>query len=310
MLFSSLFPWSFLFHRRDEGVIIKPKGKLYHAERGIDVNRDFPFDYSRPPYLCFQSETSRVIQELFYHNMFVATITFHGGDKSITYEWGDFFHNAPKFAGSTAPDHFAMHSIATGMNNFSDGTFKVGSTNSVVYPVRGGMEEWSYAGSWFNQFNSVKTVPSVCGNNIAVKMTDVSNRCLTFLVESDTMKTPPGDMLGRSEDLFERHSGMKLNNLIRQCLLVMDILQPYAHLPIVVEKEKEKEKEKEEEKKKMKMKREGSLDRMTVKWSISGCFQVDTTEVGKVEKKNIWDMFIVIFIIFYSLFYSLLTIHY
>ena len=250
-------------------MIINPKGKTYRVERGIDVNRDFPFDYIRPPYLCFQSETSRIIQELFYHNMFVASITFHGGDKSITYEWGDYFHKSPRFAGTTAPDHFAMHAIATSMNDFSNGSFKVGSTNAIVYPVRGGMEEWSYAGSWFNQLNSVETVPPVCGKNISVKMTEVSNRCLTFLVESDTLKTPPEEMLGRSENLFKKHDGAKLNNLIRQCLLVADILQPFAHLPRVVEEGGKKEK--------------GQSGRMVVRWSLSGCFQVDTTEVRKVN---------------------------
>ena len=205
--------------------------------------------------------------------MFVATITFHGGDKSITYEWGDEFHNSPRFYGSTAPDHFAMHSIAIGMNNFSDGNFKVGPTNSIVYAVRGGMEEWSYAGSWFNQLNSVKTVPPVCGKNISVKMTEVSNRCLTFLVESDYSKTPSEGMLGLSENLFEKKDSKKLNNLIRQCLLVTDILQPYAHFPRVVEGEEEKGNKK------------GKSGKITVRWSISGCFQVDSTEVRRMS----WD---------------------
>ena len=41
------------------------------------------------------------------------------------------------------------------------------------------MEEWGYAGSWFNQLNEVKTVPTSCKNEIPVEMTDCSNRCIT-----------------------------------------------------------------------------------------------------------------------------------
>ena len=37
------------------------------------------------------------------------------------------------------------------------------------------MEEWGYAGSWFNRLNKVKTVPTSCVNEIPVEMTDCSN---------------------------------------------------------------------------------------------------------------------------------------
>lgn len=89
------------------------------TENGVDVNRDFPFDYIKGPFSCFRSETSRGLQLLFTHNMFVATITYHGGQRSITYEWGDMYNNHLK---SMAPDYYAMKDIAEAMNRFS-GTF-------------------------------------------------------------------------------------------------------------------------------------------------------------------------------------------
>ena len=104
----------------------------------------------------------------------MAAITFHGGMRSITYEWGDTFNNRLH---STAPDHFAMKSIAEKMNVYSGKSYLVGTSSDVVYAVRGGMEEWGYAGTWFNKENAVTTVPSVCGEKHEVKMSNVSNRC-------------------------------------------------------------------------------------------------------------------------------------
>ena len=85
-------------------------------EQHIDVNRDFPFDYKQGPYTCLRSETSRAIQKLFSHNLFVATITFHGGSRSISYDWGYYYNKKLK---SRAPDYFAMKDIAESMNRFS-----------------------------------------------------------------------------------------------------------------------------------------------------------------------------------------------
>ena len=81
----------------------------------MDVNRDFPFDLTKPPYKCFMSETSRAVQVLFNNNMIVATITFHGGMQSISYEWGDFDNRDKK---ANAPDFYAMKDIAESIGRY------------------------------------------------------------------------------------------------------------------------------------------------------------------------------------------------
>ena len=76
-------------HRR---IIVTPftnaHGYFKHKreERFIDPNRDFP--YMRGPQECMQTITARVVNELFRTHLFRLAITFHGGTKSISYEWG------------------------------------------------------------------------------------------------------------------------------------------------------------------------------------------------------------------------------
>ena len=88
---------------------------ISRMETFIDVNRDFPFDLMQPPYLCLQSETARALQILYNHNIFVATITFHAGMQSISYEWGDFYN---KKKSAFAPDHYAMKEVADAIESF------------------------------------------------------------------------------------------------------------------------------------------------------------------------------------------------
>lgn len=99
-----------------EGTFLSFQWIRRRLEQLIDVNRDFPFDYQKGPYRCLRSETSRAIQKLFSHNLFVATITFHGGGRSISYEWGDYYNHKSK---ARAPDYYAMKDIAESMNRFS-----------------------------------------------------------------------------------------------------------------------------------------------------------------------------------------------
>ena len=111
------------------------------------------------------------------------------------------------------------------------GRYDVGSTSEVVYPVRGGMEEWGYAASWFNRYNKVKTVPKVCENNIPVVITEGSNRCLVFLVETENKKKPPKSSLGDNRDVFlisENTRDFWIPVLMRQMTVVLDVLRPYS----------------------------------------------------------------------------------
>ena len=136
------------------------------------------------------------------------------------------------------------------------GRYDVGSTSEVVYPVRGGMEEWGYAASWFNRYNKVKTVPKVCENNIPVVVTEGSNRCLVFLVETENKKKPPKSALGDNRDVFlisENTRDFWIPVLMRQMTVVLDVLRPYSMIVGV------------------------SSER--VRWNVGGCYEVDETLV-------------------------------
>ena len=132
----------------------------------------------------------------------------------------------------------------------------MGSTSEVVYPVRGGMEEWGYAASWFNRYNQVKTVPNKCGNSIPVVITEGSNRCLVFLVETENKKKPPKSSLGDNRDVFLISNNTRdfwIPVLMRQITVVLDVLRPYSMIVGV------------------------SSER--IRWNVGGCYEVDETLV-------------------------------
>lgn len=56
----------------------------------FDINRDFP--YNQDPSMCMNTIAGRVLYRLFVENLFVSSITFHGGTNSITYPWGSNNH--------------------------------------------------------------------------------------------------------------------------------------------------------------------------------------------------------------------------
>lgn len=137
----------------------------------------------------------------------------------------------------------------------------VGPTNQIVYPVHGGMEEWGYAGSWFNQLNSKKTIPATCGKNeIPVMMTNCSNRCLTFLIEVSDNKIPPEKALGDNHaiwDLLYTNSSDYVNVIIRQSFVLLDVLMSYSVITDVSVNE----------------------NAVSVNWVVGGCFEVDDTQI-------------------------------
>ena len=122
------------------------------------------------------------------------------------------------------------------------------------------MEEWGYAGSWFNRLNKVKTVPTSCVNEIPVEMTDCSNRCITYLIETTEQKTPPESALGDSESLwkFERTNRTNYVNVImRQSLILIDFIRPYSIILKVEEDQNE----------------------IQITWRVGGSFIVNETKI-------------------------------
>ena len=59
-------------------------------ENGIDPNRDFPYD--TPASECMKTTAARAVNELWREHLFQLAITFHGGMRAISYEWGSNNH--------------------------------------------------------------------------------------------------------------------------------------------------------------------------------------------------------------------------
>jgi len=147
-------PWiSYLLNHRV--IIMTPMSNAagYAASRrqegAIDPNRDFPFligDESQ----CMASIVARTINEIFREYLVQLAITFHGGMRAISYEWGGPNHPTPR---DRSPDHVAQHQMAQQMQALgghlrSQWFYPIGTLNEVVYPVKGGMEDWAYTASW------------------------------------------------------------------------------------------------------------------------------------------------------------------
>lgn len=118
------------------------------TEGSVDVNRDFPFD-QRDPKLCMRSIAARTLNELYRDNQFQMSLTFHAGMEVIAYQWGaSSYWDRP-----VSPDDSGQLDVAAAMSWFggsfgSSKPYQYGPSNYLVYPVRGGMEDWAYGGSW------------------------------------------------------------------------------------------------------------------------------------------------------------------
>jgi hypothetical protein len=123
-------------------------------EGNIDPNRDFPYDQlPEDAALCMQSIAARTLNELFRYYLISNSFTFHGGTELLGYEWGN-----PSHFGSLSPDDVAQDQLARSYSVYG-GNFKgedgedhpdyvYGDMNSIIYYVRGGFEDYAYAGSW------------------------------------------------------------------------------------------------------------------------------------------------------------------
>ena len=117
------------------------------TENNIDPNRDFPYD--QDPSNCLRTVCGRHLLSIFAHSLIQLSLTFHGGMTAIGYEWGAPSHNH----GGVSPDHSAQKAIAASQSRHA-GTFHgeiiypTGPMNTVVYPVKGGFEDWAYASTW------------------------------------------------------------------------------------------------------------------------------------------------------------------
>mmetsp|Transcript_24976 Transcript_24976/g.29433 ORF Transcript_24976/g.29433 Transcript_24976/m.29433 type:complete len:742 (+) Transcript_24976:134-2359(+) len=202
----------------------------HRTELDIDPNRDFPFDLADSSQ-CMQTIAGRSINEVFRDHIFQLSLTFHAGMEVIAYEWG-----APTYSDSLSPDHAAQKEISAGYSRFAGKfgrtpPYLTGTMNEEVYPVRGGMEDWAYAGSW-DPDRVIECQPVTFDGYPAEKTVynDSTLRAVNMLVEASNDKTPRSG-LGTSQQLFnnvdDRGNGHIARN-IRLSLIATDLVQPYV----------------------------------------------------------------------------------
>ncbi|POM82313.1 Zinc carboxypeptidase family protein [Cryptosporidium meleagridis] len=175
-------PWGFYHNKR--------------TEEEIDVNRDFP---SKSGENCLQSESSKMIYNLFNLKSFVFVAALHGGLRSISYGNGYFddIDENNKIFEFIAKDLQASagkilnNSDIHKLSYFYD---QIGNIAKTVYPVKGGFEDWSLYG-----YNATHIF---CSDFIQKSHSANKGGSLTFLIETDHQKIPDQDTLGSKHDLF------------------------------------------------------------------------------------------------------------
>ena len=271
----------YYYNRREEG--------------GFDPNRDFPFDQmqsstdQRISRTCMRTITARTINELFHDHLFQISLTYHGGMESISYEWGAT--SVPE--SSLSPDHKSQDVVATGLAQFAgklypNQLYVTGDTNSVVYSVRGGFEDWAYAGSWAKQLVN-KCNPQTYNGYDLSKTTyhNATLRVFSIIIETSTDKNPENNALGTDQDLLSGPFSFDVNNgyvakHIRTSLLAIDVVEPYVE--IIQGKKKKFMSElkplvplRRRWSKKKKFINAKSSKKPRISWTVGGSFQVDET---------------------------------
>ena len=154
--------------------------------------------------------------KLFSDNLFVSSITFHGGTNSITYPWGSNNHlsvsNPAK--GAEAPDHVALDTLGrilvaqsgptfTTNSGYTVNIYDLGDMTSVVYPVGGGLEDWSYGCGWDlakgATLSSCQPYTYALDSKFFSKTDHISTAM--FLIEMDRSKDPPESSYGKRDIL-------------------------------------------------------------------------------------------------------------
>merc|ERR1719464_2324301 len=198
-------------------------------EGTIDPNRDFPYDLTDSS-KCMQTIAGRTANEIYREHMFQLALTFHAGMEVVAYEWG-----APSWLNHLSPDDEAQSDIGAAYSRYGAGwsgskPYNYGTMNDLVYYVRGGMEDWAYAGSWTpakvtpctpTQFGGYPKEKTVYNNSTL--------RVFNMLVETSNRKEPQTN-LGNSADVLSRDTtgNGHISRNIRLSLLAADIVEPYV----------------------------------------------------------------------------------
>jgi len=214
-----------------QGYFYNRRQEMYKGEY-YDPNRDFPYDNNSSN--CLNTLTGRSIVRTITDHMFIIGITFHGGDYAISYPWGSINH-AVKSKGEEAPDDEAMRGVAEMLSRVAGITpapYAVGKVTDILYPVKGGLEDWAYAASWAKTIERDAFVEE-CTNEI--KANDNASKIIInehnvrfplYLIETANSKWPSKELWGRKENYSESTLGHIPRN-IRVSMALMDMAEPY-----------------------------------------------------------------------------------
>eukprot|EP00439_Symbiodinium_sp_Y106_P063797 s1483_g9.t3 len=202
-------------------------------ENGMDPNRDFP--YLQMPQRCMQTQTARAVNELFRRHLFQFSITFHGGMRALTYEWGSKNHLV-KMKSTESPDESAFRQVgesireAAGKNSRNRWFYPLGPINDLVYPVDGGMEDWSYAAGFEHSPRPITVCqPTTYGGypEDRTRYRKDSISTLMYLAEMDDKKTAQEATLGHTSEIWAAavSQGHVPRNL-RMCLKLIELARP------------------------------------------------------------------------------------
>ena len=204
--------------------------RVVRTEEEIDPNRDFPFDLQDAS-MCMRTVAGRTLNEVFRGHMFQLSLTFHGGMEVVAYEWG-----APTYLHKDSPDDAAQAQISAAYSLYAGGfgrtrPYQYGTMNDLVYYVRGGMEDWAYAGSW-DPARVTPCQPTTYGGYPTEKTVynNSTLRVFNMLVETSDQKIPSQSDLGTTRDILHRDTtgNGHVSRNIRLALLAADLVEPYV----------------------------------------------------------------------------------
>eukprot|EP00435_Cladocopium_sp_Y103_P041821 s2124_g11.t1 len=202
-------------------------------ENSMDPNRDFP--YLQRPEFCMRTQTARAVNELFRRHLFQFMITFHGGMRALTYEWGSRNHMKNRRS-TESPDNAAFREVGEAIQAAAGKTltqrwfYPLGPINDLVYPVDGGMEDWSYAAGWEESPRPISVCRPTTYGGYAEDRTKYrrdSISTLVYLAEMDDFKTAPDKSLGHRLEIWSKGTtqGHVPRNM-RMCLKVIELARP------------------------------------------------------------------------------------
>uniref|UniRef100_A0A0G4GYP3 Peptidase M14 domain-containing protein n=1 Tax=Chromera velia CCMP2878 TaxID=1169474 RepID=A0A0G4GYP3_9ALVE len=216
-------------------------GGSHFGSCDMDPNRDFPYKQSGER--CMRTITARAVNELYHDHLFQLAISFHGGVRSLSYEWGSYDHAVscgPNcYKSKETPDQIAEVYIGEQIRDaagkaFGRDWYPLGSMDELVYPVNGGMEDWSYAGSWEKAPETIGTCrPPTFGGKYAeypASRTTYNQwevRCLMYLAEMDNSKNPPESTYGNPRGIFSpSDKDGHISRNIRLTMKMIELLKP------------------------------------------------------------------------------------